>query len=118
MTDDMSDTGSSDAVGGTDPVDGSVPSQQLSENDTSVSANPDADPAQAEWDGLITETGAPLAEPATATGADPAEIPADDDDIPATDVRAGLDQPDTQGADPLLIDIGEDGEGDLSPGDV
>lgn len=102
----------------TDESGASLPNEPLSENDTSIAPNPDADPAQAEWDGLISETGAPLAEPATATGADPAEIPADDDEIPATGVRAGLDQPESQGEDPLIVDLGDEGEGDLSPEDL
>ncbi len=96
----------------------SVPAQPLSDNDTSIAADADADPAQAEWDGRLSETGTPPAEPATATGADPAEIPADDDDIPASDVRAGLDQPESQGEDPLVAELGEEGEGDLSPEDL
>lgn len=104
--------------GMTDDAGSSVPHQPLSDNDTSMAPNPDADPAQAEWDGRLIETGAPLAEPATATGADPAEIPADDDDIPATDVRAGLDQPESQGESPLIADLGDEGEGDLSPEDL
>ena len=95
-----------------------MPNQPLSDNDTSLAPDADADPAQAEWDGRLSETGAPLAEPATATGADPAEIPADDDDIPATDVRAGLDQPESQGESPLVADLGDEGEGDLSPEDL
>ncbi|WP_458042130.1 MULTISPECIES: sugar ABC transporter ATPase [Bacteria] len=104
--------------GMTDDAGTSVPHQPLSDNGTSMAPNPDADPAQAEWDGRLIETRAPLAEPATATGADPAEIPADDDDIPATDVRAGLDQPESQGESPLIADLGDEGEGDLSPEDL
>ena len=96
----------------------SAPWEPLRDNDTSIAPDADADPAQAEWDGRISETGSPLAEPATATGADPAEIPADDDGIPATDVRAGLDQPESQGESPLIADLGDEGEGDLSPEDV
>lgn len=96
----------------------SVPDQPLSDNDTSVSPDADADPAQAEWDGRLSATGDSPAEPATATGADPAEITADDDDIPATDVRAGLDQPETQGESPLVAELGDEGEGDLAPEDL
>ncbi|WP_100813714.1 sugar ABC transporter ATPase [Microbacterium lacus] len=112
MTDQTMDSGMADDAGT------SVPHQPLSDIDTSIAADADADPAQAEWDGRLSENGAPLAEPATATGADPAEIPADDDDIPATDVRAGLDQPESQGEDPLIADLGDEGEGDLSPEDL
>lgn len=96
----------------------SVPNQRLSDDDTSISPDADADPSQAEWDGRLSETGEPLAEPATATGADPAELPADDDDIPAADVRAGLDQAESQGRDPLIAELGDEGEGDLAPEDL
>ncbi|GAB3603328.1 hypothetical protein [Microbacterium aureliae] len=39
-------------------------------------------------------------------------------EIPAVDTHAGdLDQPDTQGEDPLEAELGEDGQGDLAPED-
>lgn len=95
----------------------SVPSAPLGDSDASVTPGA-IDPAQAEWDGLISESGEPLVESATATGDDPAQIPADDDDIPVEDIRSGYEQPESQGEDPLIADIGEEGEGDLSPEDL
>lgn len=42
----------------------------------------------------------------------------DDSEIPAVDAHAGdLDQPDTQGGDPIEAELGEDGQGDLAPED-
>ena len=98
-------------------TDASVPATPLGDSDASITPGA-IDPAQEEWDGLISESGEPLVESATATGDDPAQIAADDDDIPAEDIRAGFEQPESQGADPLIADIGEDGEGDLSPEDI
>jgi len=55
---------------------------------------------------------------ATATGADPGEIPADDDDVPAEDLPRVTAQPETQGDSPLEAELGEDGQGDLAPEDL
>ncbi|GAA4785847.1 sugar ABC transporter ATPase [Microbacterium gilvum] len=74
-------------------------------------ADPSDDPAQAEWEGRAPE-------PGTATGADPAEIPDEADEIPAADLPRGEEQPETQEADPIVADLGEDGEGDLAPEDL
>lgn len=98
--------------------DASVPSAPLADADASITPGA-IDPAQAEWEGLISENGEPRGEQsATATGDDPAQIPADDDDIPAEDIRPGFEQPESQGADPEIADIGDEGEGDLSPEDL
>ena len=101
-----------------DAVDGIQP---LRDEDATAPADPSADPAQAEWertealdDGATGEA----VEPSTATGRDPAEIPDDADEIPAADLPAPELQPESQGEDPVIADLGEDGEGDLSPSDV
>ena len=95
--------------------------QPLRDKDTSIEPDPTLDPAQAEWDRTTAlDEGASLddLDPATTTGADPAEIPADDDQIPASDLPGSGVQPDTQGDDPLEAELGEDGQGDLSPEDL
>lgn len=119
-----------------------VPAQPLSSDDTTVTQDTDRDPAQSEWDrttalddaldagadvsaidiGAATDLGATggLPDlPATATGDDPAQIPADDDDIPAADLPSAQAQPESQGSDDLTIEeLGEDGQGDLAPEDI
>jgi len=46
------------------------------------------------------------------------EIPDPADEIPAEDLHGSAGQPESQGEDPLIADLGEEGEGDLSPEDV
>lgn len=92
--------------------------QPLRDEDTSIEPDPTVDPAQAEWDATLARDGGEDPDPATATGADPAEIPADDDDIPASDVHPDGDLPETQGIDPLESELGDDGQGDLAPEDL
>jgi hypothetical protein len=94
--------------------------QPLRDGDTSVEPDPSEDPAQAEWDRTTAlDAGASEDEldGSTATGDDPDEIPDEDDEIPSFDLPTEAEQPDTQGLDPVLADIGEEGEGDLSPND-
>jgi len=92
--------------------------QPLQGRDTTIEPDPARDPAQADWDRTdAADAGADL-DVETRTGADPAELPADDDDIPATDLPAGAAQPETQGEDPLVADLGADGEGDVAPEDL
>lgn len=94
--------------------------QPLRDGDTSIEPDPQADPAQAEWDETTAlDDGASPDDlhTATATGDDPAQIPGDDDQIPAADLAAGWQQPESQGDDPAIADLGEDGEGDLAPED-
>jgi hypothetical protein len=95
--------------------------QPLRDGDTSIPADPDADPAQAEWDRttLLDEGVSPDEIAAlTATGDDPDEIPSDQDEIPFFDRPDADLQPESQGQDPLVIELGEEGEGDLSPEDL
>ena len=93
--------------------------QPMRDGDTSIELDPERDPAQREWD-LTTaiDEGREPDDVATATGDDPAHLPADDDDIPASDVHPSGAQPDTQGTDPLDAELGEDGQGDLAPEDL
>ncbi len=65
--------------------------------------NPIDDPAQAEWE--------------RTAALDPDEF-SPDDQIPDSDLPSRAVQPETQGADPTLADIGEDGQGDISPQDL
>ncbi|RZI95397.1 MAG: hypothetical protein EOO67_02615 [Microbacterium sp.] len=44
--------------------------------------------------------------------------PLDIDEVPSADLPGSSDQPETQGADPVVAELGEDGEGDLAPGDL
>lgn len=75
------------------------------------------DPAQAEWE-QTTALDEGTSEDGLATGADPDELAAPDDEVPAEDLPGSALQPESQGTDPLLADIGEDGEGDLGTGDI
>ena len=95
--------------------------QPLRDGDATAEADPSDDPAQAEWertealdDGATTDE----LDAATATGRDPDEIPDPDDQVPAEDLPGSAPQPESQGGDPVLVDLGEDGQGDLGPGDL
>lgn len=95
--------------------------QPLRDNDTSIEPDPAVDPAQAEWDRTTAlDEGADPEDldPITLTGDDPAQIPSDDDEIPASDLPTDAQQPDTQGDDPIEAELGEDGQGDLAPEDL
>ncbi|MDI6943627.1 sugar ABC transporter ATPase [Microbacterium barkeri] len=81
-------------------------------------ADPSADPAQAEWEQTEARDAGEGASEETATGRDPDEIPADDDEIPAADLPVSDVQPETQDEDPVVAELGEDGEGDLAPEDL
>lgn len=94
--------------------------QPLRDGDTSIEPDPAADPAQAEWDETTAlDEGASREEldVATATGDDPAMIHSPDEEIPALDLPTSYEQPETQGDDPSIADLGEDGQGDLAPED-
>ncbi|MFF0909106.1 sugar ABC transporter ATPase [Microbacterium sp. HMH0099] len=94
--------------------------QPLRDGDTSIEPDPALDPAQAEWDATTAlDEGADPEDidPATATGADPAEIPSDDDDIPLADIHPEDTGTDSQGEDPGVVELGEEGQGDLAPED-
>ena len=100
----------------------SDPVQPLRDGDTSIEPDPAADPAQVEWD-LTTavDEGADLDDllPATATGDDPDQIPSDDDEVPAVDAHPPREfAPDSQGEDPDVVAIDEEGQGDLAPEDL
>jgi hypothetical protein len=95
--------------------------QPLRDKDTSIEPDPTVDPAQVEWDRTTAlDQGADPddLDPATRTGADPAEIRDDGDDVPASDLPDDEAQPDTQGEDPITAELGDDGQGDLAPEDV
>lgn len=95
--------------------------QPLRDADATTVGDGRGDPAQAEWERTAAlDAGAAEDEldPATATGADPDELPSPDDEVPAEDLPGSALQPETQGGDPLVADIGEDGEGDLGTGDI
>lgn len=98
--------------------------QPLRDNDTSIEPDPTLDPAQAEWDRTTAlDAGADPDElddlaQATAIGADPAEIPDADDQIPASDLPGDASQPESQGDSPLEAELGDDGQGDLAPEDL
>jgi len=99
--------------------------QPLRDGDATSEADPALDPAQQEWDRTeaiddALEAGVDPAEldTATATSDDPAHLPSDEDEIPAEDLPAGRAQPETQGQDPVIAELGEDGEGDLADEDL
>jgi hypothetical protein len=94
--------------------------QPLRDGDTSIEPDPTEDPAQAEWDRTtLLDAGVPPEDLAgtTATGDDPDEIGDEDDEIPSYDLPTDAEQPESQGLDPVLAELGEEGEGDLSPND-
>lgn len=103
-----------------DPLDSTndVPAAPLRDGDSSIETDPALDAAQAEWDQTAALDAGEDPNEATATGDDPAQIPADDDDIPAEDLPTAAEQPESQGASPEIAYLGEDGQGDLSPGDI
>ena len=53
-----------------------------------------------------------------ATGDDPDQIPGDIDQIPVDDLPGRAGQPDSQGEDPVVAELGEEGEGDIGPADL
>jgi hypothetical protein len=95
--------------------------QPLRDNDTSIEPDPALDPAQAEWDrttALDEGVSPDDLDTATRTGDDPALIPSDEDQIPATDLPGWAVQPETQGTDPVDAELGDEGQGDLAPEDL
>lgn len=101
--------------------DGQPGIQPVRDRDTTIEPDPDRDPAQAEWnrtEALDAGVDPDDLDTATATGDDPAQIPADDDDVPATDLPAETLQPETQGVSPETAELGEEGQGDLAPEDL
>ncbi|MBP2421743.1 sugar ABC transporter ATPase [Microbacterium imperiale] len=99
--------------------------QPLRDGDATSEADPSLDPAQQEWDrtDAIDEALDAGVDPAdldvaTATGDDPAHLVDDTDEIPATDQPSSGLQPESQGDDPIVAELGEDGEGDLSDEDL
>ncbi|GAA4197101.1 hypothetical protein GCM10022219_24490 [Microbacterium oryzae] len=96
--------------------------QPIREGEATSYADPSDDPAQAEWEHTeALDAGAPLRADGsidTATGADPDELASDEEQIPRIDQPgAGL-QPESQADDPIIAELGEDGEGDLAPEDI
>ena len=118
----MSDASIDPTETSTTPADGGVAGvQPLRDGDTSIEPDPALDPAQAEWDATTAlDEGADPEDinPATATGADPAEIAADDSDIPLEDIHPESTGTDSQGEDPGVVELGEEGQGDLAPEDL
>lgn len=95
--------------------------QPLRDRDATTTDDPGDDPAQAEWERTeALDEGTPEDEldPTTGTGRDPSEIPDALDEIPVEDLHGSESQPESQGEDPVIADLGEEGEGDLSPEDV
>jgi len=93
----------------------------LRDEDATATADPLDDPAEAEWERTVAQdAGADEDDlaPGTATGADPDEIPSPDDEIPAEDQPGDTLQPESQGEDPLIAELGEDGDGDLAEEDL
>lgn len=95
--------------------------QPLRDRDATAQGDPADDPAQADWeqtealdDGASEED----LDGTTATGRDPDEIAAADDEIPAEDLHGSNSQPESQGEDPVIADLGDEGEGDLAPEDA
>jgi hypothetical protein len=92
--------------------------QPLQDRDTSIAPSPEQDAAQIEWDRTELADRGVDEDTATATGADPDEIPTDDEEIPRDDLATEEAQPETQGDDPVEAELGEDGQGDLAPEDL
>lgn len=95
-----------------DPTDTSDPTQI---DDTSVIQDPTDDPAQEEWDRTqATDENSG----ASASELSPDEVEVDDTEIPLEDLPTSRVQPETQGEDPVVAELGDEGEGDLGPGDA
>ena len=93
--------------------------------DTSVIADPTADPAQREWDrtrerdGDAVESDNVIESEVGPEGVDtPDAVEVDDTQIPLEDLPTSGVQPETQGEDPVVAELGEEGEGDLGHGDI
>lgn len=102
-----------------------VGAQPLRDGDATSEADPSLDPAQREWDrteamddALEAGVDPSVLDTATATSDDPAHIPSGDDEIPAGDLPGTNAQPESQGLDPVVAELGEDGEGDVSDVDL
>jgi hypothetical protein len=91
-----------------------APMQPLQGTDTSI--DPD-DPAQAEWDATVARDEGAELDDSTATGGDPAELAADEE-VPREDQHLFDRDVETQGADPVAAELGDDGQGDLAPEDL
>ena len=95
--------------------------QPLRDKDSSIEPDPTLDPAQAEWDRTTALDDGARPEDLgglTRTGDDPAQLPADDGDIPAADLPGWAQLPETQGTDPVDAELGPEGQGDLAPEDL
>lgn len=101
-------------------IDGPDEVQPLRDGEATSFGDPQDDPAQAEWDrteALDDGASADDLDATPAMGRDPDELPAADE-ISGADPPGRELQPESQADDPLIAELGEDGEGDLSPGDV
>jgi len=98
--------------------DGQLGVQPMRDRDTTIEPDPTRDPAQAEWDRTTAEdAGVAEDDTATATGDDPAHLASPEDDVPRTDLPPESFQPETQGLPPEEAELGDLGQGDLSPED-
>jgi len=61
---------------------------------------------------------APLDGGAARLGDDPAQLPAYDDEIPLDGIHPDDTGTDSQGEDPGVVELGEEGQGDLAPEDL
>ncbi|QBE49524.1 sugar ABC transporter ATPase [Leucobacter triazinivorans] len=96
----------------------------LGDRDATATEPAADDPAQREWEAAapLDDAGADASDAASA----PAPIPApgsdvaaggDQSEVPAADLPTSESQPESQGEDPVVAELGDDGEGDLAPGD-
>lgn len=97
--------------------DGQTGIQPVRDRDTSIEPDPTRDAAQAEWDRTTAWDAGEDPDVETATGDDPAHLPADDDEVPREDLPSVAQQPDSQGLDPVDAELGDAGQGDLAPED-
>ena len=100
------------AAGGDEQV------QPLRDEDATMTADPEQDPAQAEWERTQAIDEGSDVDATIATGRDPDEIPDPEDEIPFEDLHTAETQPETQDDAPVTAELGEDGQGDLSPEDL
>ncbi|MFC8680167.1 sugar ABC transporter ATPase [Microbacterium ureisolvens] len=98
--------------------DGQPGVQPIRDEDTSIEPDPTRDPAQVEWDQTTAADAGVFEEDSpTATGDDPAHLPADDEEVPRADQPPAALQPETQDLDPTIAELGDEGQGDLAPED-
>jgi len=92
--------------------------QSLGDRDSSVETDANVDPAQAEWERTTALDEGRTSEEDVAAASSLEAAGDDRDEIPVQDLPDSAAQPETQGVDPEVAELGEEGQGDLAPEDL